>query len=276
MPSPNLESRYLPTVGQPPGPCASEVFSASRTAAWAVPVGDVRPYYCHSMDISARPAGPVLAGGTIAIPEFDSTFRETLETLLVWRRDVRRFVRDPVEPALVARLLDSACLAPSVGYSQPWRFVLVETPAARAAIRANFVECNRDALGDYAGERARLYASLKLAGLDDAPVHLAVFADTATSAGHGLGRRTMPEMLHYSVVTAVHTLWLVARAWGIGVGWVSILDPVHVRTALNLPGSWDLVAYLCMGYPQVDHPEPELARSGWQQRDPEARQVLRR
>ncbi len=223
-----------------------------------------------------RVTGPVLAGGRIAIPEFDSTFRETLETLLVWRRDVRRFVRDPVEPALVARLLDNACLAPSVGYSQPWRFVLVETSAPRAAVRANFIECNRDALGDYAGERARLYARLKLAGLDDAPVHLAVFADTAPSAGHGLGRRTMPEMVHYSVVTAVHTLWLVARAWGIGVGWVSILDPDRVRTVLDLPVSWDLVAYLCIGYPQVDQSEPELARTGWQQRDPEARRVVRR
>ena len=210
------------------------------------------------------------------VPDFDATFRDSLAALLVWRRDVRRFVRDAVDPALVDRLLDAACLAPSVGYSQPWRFVLVDSPDARAAVRANFAECNRQALTAYAGDRARLYAELKLAGLQEAPVQLAVFADTATPCGNGLGRRTMPEMLQYSVVTAVHTLWLVARAWGIGVGWVSILDPVRVRAALAVPPTWDLVAYLCIGYPEAEHAQPELARAGWEHADPEARRVLRR
>jgi 5,6-dimethylbenzimidazole synthase len=173
-------------------------------------------------------------------------------------------------------LLEAACRAPSVGYSQPWRFVLVESPEARAAVRENFLQCNREALAEYEGERARRYAELKLAGLDDAPVHLAVFADPETTAGHGLGRRTMPEMLRYSVVTAVYTLWLVARAWGVGVGWVSILEPERVRSALDVPPAWDLVAYLCIGYPETEHAQPELARAGWQQVDPEARRPLRR
>jgi 5,6-dimethylbenzimidazole synthase len=210
------------------------------------------------------------------VPDFDATFRDTLAELLIWRRDVRRFARDAVDPALVDRLLDAACRAPSVGYSQPWRFVAVDSVDARAAVRANFAESNREALAGYTGERAQLYAELKLAGLDDAPVQLAVFADTATACGEGLGRRTMPEMLHYSVVTAVHTLWLVARAWGIGVGWVSILDPGRVRTALAVPPAWDLVAYLCIGYPEGEHAQPELARVGWQQTDTEARRVHRR
>ncbi len=210
------------------------------------------------------------------MPEFDATFRDTLAELLVWRRDVRRFACGAVDPALVDRLVDAACRAPSVGYSQPWRFVLVDSPDARAAVRANFAECNGEALTAYAGERARLYAELKLAGLDEAPVQLAVFADTATASGNGLGRRTMPEMLHYSVVTAVHTLWLVARAWGIGVGWVSILDPARVQAALDVPPTWDLVAYLCIGYPDIQHAQPELARAGWEHADPEARRVLRR
>jgi 5,6-dimethylbenzimidazole synthase len=209
-------------------------------------------------------------------PRFDQLFREGLDALLLWRRDVRRFATAPLEPGILERLVERACLAPSVGYSQPWRFVLVESPQVRSQVRANFLACNREALAEYAGERARRYAELKLAGLDDAPVHLAVFADTGTEAGHGLGQRTMPAMLHYSVVTAVHTLWLVARAWGIGVGWVSILDPIGVRDSLDVPPSWDLVAYLCIGYPEAESPTPELARAGWQGADPDARLVHRR
>jgi len=209
-------------------------------------------------------------------PRFDELFRERLDDLLLWRRDVRRFKTDRLEAGAVERLIDRACLAPSVGYSQPWRFVLIESPEARSAVRANFLACNRDALAEYAGERARRYAELKLAGLDDAPVQLAVFADTGTDAGHGLGQRTMPAMLHYSVVTAVHTLWLVARAWGIGVGWVSILDPVALRESLDVPATWDLVAYLCIGYPETESPTPELARAGWQAADADARLVHRR
>lgn len=209
-------------------------------------------------------------------PRFDDVFREGLDELLKWRRDVRRFATAPLEPGVVERLIDRACLAPSVGYSQPWRFVLVESPQVRSAVRANFLACNREALAEYAGERARRYAELKLAGLDDAPVQLAVFADTATEAGHGLGQRTMPSMLQYSVVTAVHTLWLVARAWGIGVGWVSILDPAAVRESLDVSPSWELVAYLCIGYPEAESPTPELARAGWQSADADARLVHRR
>lgn len=207
---------------------------------------------------------------------FDEAFRERLEALLRWRRDVRRFRRHPVDPALVEHLLDLACLAPSVGHSQPWRFVRVETEAARAAVRANFAACNAAALADYEGERARLYARLKLAGLEEAPVQLAVFCDGATPSGTGLGRRTMPEMLPYSVVTAVHTLWLAARAHGLGLGWVSILDPARLRADLDVPAAWQPVAYLCLGYPEAEHDRPELERVGWQGVDPAARAVLLR
>lgn len=211
-----------------------------------------------------------------AAPRFDDGFCDALDTLLLWRRDVRRFQTTALEPGVVERLIERACLAPSVGYSQPWRFVLVGSLEARAGVRANFLSCNRDALAAYSGDRARRYAELKLAGLDDAPVQLAVFADKSTEAGLGLGRRTMPEMLHYSVVTAVHTLWLVARAWGIGVGWVSILDPIAVRETLDVNPSWDLIAYLCVGYPEAESPTPELARAGWQAIDADARLVHRR
>ncbi len=209
-------------------------------------------------------------------PAFGAGFRQQLEALFRWRRDVRRFRTDPLPPRLLEDLIQLAALAPSVGNSQPWRFVKVDEPARRAAIRDNFARCNADALAAYAGERARLYASLKLAGLERAPIHLAVFVDTGTAQGHGLGRQTMPETLTYSVVGAVHALWLAARAHGVGMGWVSILNAGEVRTTLDLPADWRLIAYLCLGYAEEDHRDPELERHGWQSRGEFERFIVQR
>jgi len=163
-------------------------------------------------------------------------------------------------------LIGLASLAPSVGLSEPWRFVTIDDPQRRAAIRRNFAACNAAALAGQADERSALYARLKLAGLDAAPVQLAVFADRATSQGHGLGRLTMPEMIEYSAVAAIHTLWLAARARGIGLGWVSILDPKEVTATLGVPGAWRLVGYLCLGYPESEDDVPALQRAGWEGR----------
>ena len=207
---------------------------------------------------------------------FDEAFQDKLRELIRWRRDVRRFRRDPLPPGTVERLIELASLAPSVGLSQPWRFVLVEEGARRAAVRANFERSNADALAAYAGERAQRYACLKLAGLDEAPLQLAVFADRGTAQGHGLGRRTMPEMAEYSAVMAIHTLWLVARAEGLGLGWVSILDPAEVMRALDVPPEWIFLGYFCLGYPQAEALTPELEREGWEQRRPWQDFVLRR
>jgi 5,6-dimethylbenzimidazole synthase len=197
---------------------------------------------------------------------FDHAFRAQLRDLLVWRRDVRRFRRDPLPGGALEALIELACLAPSVGLSQPWRFVIVEDNAARAAIRQNFEACNAEALATQDASRAGLYARLKLAGLAEAPCHLAVFADRSTEQGHGLGRHTMPEMIDYSAVTAVHTIWLAARAQGIGMGWVSILDPKVVAARLDVPQQWKFIGYFCLGYPEVDETIPELEQSGWEQR----------
>jgi 5,6-dimethylbenzimidazole synthase len=203
-------------------------------------------------------------------PKFDDLFRSQFAELLRWRRDVRRFRRDPVSAELLDTVIQFAALSPSVGYSQPWRFICVRDAGVRTAIRANFLECNKDALNSYQGERAALYAKLKLAGLDDAPEHLAVFCDMETDVGQGLGRRTMPEMLEYSAAIAVHTLWLASRAYGLGTGWVSILDPLEVKRILDAPSAWKLIAYLCIGYPEEEHLEPELARQNWERhRKPE-------
>jgi 5,6-dimethylbenzimidazole synthase len=209
-------------------------------------------------------------------PIFDDGFRARLNQLFAWRRDVRRFKPDPVASSLIEDLVRTATLAPSVGNSQPWRFVSVETLAAREAIIANFQACNAAALKSYEGERAALYANLKLAGLREAPVHLAVFCDHAVEAGFGLGRKTMPEALDYSVVAAVHGFWLYARAKNLGVGWVSILDPKDVCRALDVPPAWKLIAYLCVGFPLEEHLDPELERQDWQARLVENEKLHRR
>jgi 5,6-dimethylbenzimidazole synthase len=199
-------------------------------------------------------------------PCFDADFRKQLSELLVWRRDVRRFRLDPLPADTLGRLIQLASLSPSVGLSQPVRFVLVDDPARRRAVLQNFEECNAEALSALSSDRADHYARLKLSGLKEAPCQLGVFADRSTRQGHGLGRRTMPETIEYSAVVAIHTLWLAARAEGIGLGWVSILDPRQISSTLDVPEHWSFVAYLCLGYPQQMDDVPELAREGWDQR----------
>lgn len=199
-------------------------------------------------------------------PTFGVDFQHSFDDLLRWRRDVRRFKPAPLPEGLMDELLALAALAPSVGNSQPWRFVSVESPDKRTAMREHFQACNADALNDYSGEQAKQYAQLKLSGMDQAPVHLAVYCDRATDLGHGLGKKTMPETLDYSVVMAVHTLWLAARARGVGVGWVSIVEPRKVERILDTPKDWAFTAYLCIGYAQEEHDDPELVRHGWQDR----------
>ncbi len=197
---------------------------------------------------------------------FSEEFRREFRELLVWRRDVRRFRSTPLPEGLLAELLELTRLAPSVGLSEPWRFLRVEDIGARDAIRNEFERANGEALAGYSGEQAALYSRLKLAGIAEAPEHLAVFVDNATHKGAGLGRRTMPEMLEYSVISAITVLWLVARSHGVGMGWVSILEPAKVGEILGVPAEWGLVAYLCVGYPEEESCVPELERAGWEQR----------
>lgn len=202
------------------------------------------------------------------MPVFTEDFRSDLATLLHWRRDVRSFLRVPVEEALLSRCLAAFRDAPSVGLSAPWRIVRVASRAARTAALANFRAANAEALTGYDGARATRYAQLKLSGMEEAPVQLAVFCDEATPRGHGLGARTMPEMRRYSVVAAVTQFWLVTRAHGLGLGWVSILDAERARRDLDLPAEWRLVAYLCLGWPAEESDRPELDRAGWESRSP--------
>jgi 5,6-dimethylbenzimidazole synthase len=189
-------------------------------------------------------------------PEFDAEFRSRLYDLLRWRRDVRRFRRAALPLGTIERLIGIACLSPSVGLSEPWRFVIVEDEARRALIRQCFEACNKEALEMQEPDRAALYARLKLAGLDEAPCQLAMFSDRSTAQGAGLGRLTMPE----------HTLWLAARAEGIGLGWVSILAPARIAEILDVPADWVFIGHLCIGYPVAEDDTPALERAGWEHR----------
>ena len=199
-------------------------------------------------------------------PEFSDRFREELTLLMRWRRDVRRFKTDAISPEIVDALLTAANLAPSVGNAQPWRFIDIESDEARQKLIDNFSQANDHALQDYSGARASLYAQLKLAGLKEAPIIWAIFTEMEPEQGHGLGRKTMPETLHYSTVAAIQSLWLSARTYGVGIGWVSILDPEQIKVDLSIPDSWELTAVLCIGWPEENSETPELEKAGWEKR----------
>jgi len=198
--------------------------------------------------------------------EFSPNFHHELDKLLGKRRDVRRFLTTPVDEGLLSNCLDSFAKAPSVGLSEPWRIVRVRSDAAHAAALGNFHTANANALDGYSGDKAKLYAGLKLSGMQDTPVQLAVFCDEDTDKGAGLGAGTMPEMRRYSVVSAIMQFWLVLRAHGLGLGWVSILDPEQLKQDLTVPAPWSLVAYLCIGWPEEFTKTPELELAGWETR----------
>lgn len=183
------------------------------------------------------------------------------------RRDVRSgFLPEPLPEDLLLRLLEAAHNAPSVGLMQPWRFILIRDEEVRKAVHDIFTMANRKAAERYEGSRAELYRSLKLEGVLEAPQNLCVACDPASNQGHGLGRQSMPETAIYSAVCAIENLWLAARAEGVGVGWLSILDPDALKQLLGIPTSVVLVAYLCLGYVKGFEPRPELERLGWEQR----------
>lgn len=181
------------------------------------------------------------------------------------RRDVRgnRFVDRALEPECVDRLMEAALHAPSVGFSQPWEFVLVTDKDKRRQIRDSFDEVNAAAQPAF-GERQDAYGRLKLDGILEAPLNIAVFYKP--QEGPVLGQSAMPEAGLYSVVCAVQNMWLMARALNIGMGWVSILDPERVKQVLGRPENYRLVAYLCVGYTDGFYARPELEILEWERR----------
>ena len=201
--------------------------------------------------------------------EFEMAEREAVYRAIATRRDVRRgFIAKPLPDELIRRLLTAAHCAPSVGLMQPSRFVLIRDVATRQAVHDAFLEANEKALATYTGARREQYANLKLEGILEAPQNLCILSAPHSERGHQLGRHTMPETAVYSTVCAIQNLWLAARAEGVGVGWVSILDPTRLREILHVPGEVLPVAYLCLGYVDRFAAEPELERFGWESRIP--------
>ncbi|MGH9595200.1 MAG: 5,6-dimethylbenzimidazole synthase [Edaphobacter sp.] len=202
-------------------------------------------------------------------PAFDENEREAVYRAIRERRDVRRgFLPEPMPDELLNKLLEAAHNAPSVGLMQPWRFIVIRNLEVRRAIHTIFLDANLQALAGYEGERRQNYTGMKLEGILEAPQNLCIVCDSQSTQGHQLGRRTMPETALYSAVCAVQNLWLAARSEGIGVGWVSILDPKLLRNALKVPERITPIAYLCLGYVEAFATEPDLERAGWEKRTP--------
>jgi 5,6-dimethylbenzimidazole synthase len=200
---------------------------------------------------------------------FDESERGAVYRAIRERRDVRRgFLPEAIPDQLLHRLLEAAHNAPSVGLMQPWRFIVVRDLAIRQKVHEIFLKANEQAMAAYKGERQQNYSGMKLEGILEAPQNLCVVCDSQSSQGHQLGRRTMPETAIYSAVCAVQNLWLAARAEGIGVGWVSILEPNSLRNTLKIPDQITPVAYLCLGYVDAFSKEPDLERAGWEKRTP--------
>jgi len=199
---------------------------------------------------------------------FSEADRRGVYRAIYERRDVRSsFKPDEIPDEVLARLLDAAHHAPSVGLMQPWGFIVIRDRPVRQTVYEIFDRASRAAAQIYTADRRAMYDTLKLAGILEAPINLCVTCDEATVRGHGLGRQTMRETALYSTVCAVQNLWLAARAEGVGVGWVSILDVDELRATLDIPRVVVPVAYLCLGYVTEFGAQPELELKGWEQRE---------
>ena len=201
--------------------------------------------------------------------EFSAEQRRGLYRAIHERRDIREFRSDPVPPDTLARIIRAAHHGPSVGFMQPWDFILVSNVETRGRVKELFEKERRAAAQFFDDSRRSQYLSLKLEGIMEAPVNLCVTCDP-TRGEEVLGRNSMPETDVYSTCCAVQNLWLAARAEGVGMGWVSILKLPQLRRILGIPPHIVPVAYLCLGYPVEFAPEPLLQSSGWRDRLPVA------
>ncbi|MCE6951318.1 5,6-dimethylbenzimidazole synthase [Cereibacter sphaeroides] len=198
---------------------------------------------------------------------FGDAERQALYDIIAERRDVRdEFLPDPIDPSMLRRVLEAAHLAPSVGFMQPWNFILIRDAERRAAVHAAFLRANAEAAELFPTEKRDTYRSLKLEGIRKAPLNIVVTCDRDRCGPVVLGRTHNAEMDLYSTVCAVQNLWLAARAEGLGVGWVSIYREEELRTLLNIPERVRIVAYLCIGHVDRFYTAPELALKGWRQR----------
>jgi 5,6-dimethylbenzimidazole synthase len=200
---------------------------------------------------------------------FAESQKQGVYNAIYQRRDVRnQFLPDAIPDELLHKLLDAAHHAGSVGFMQPWSFIVVRSGEIKRKVKHLFEQANKRASAVFEGERRALYSRLKLEGILESPVNICVTCDPARHGPHVLGRHTVRETDIYSTCCAIQNLWLAARAEGIGMGWVSILDPAELRTILQIPEHVIPVAYLCLGYVTEFLPQPELESAGWLSRVP--------
>ncbi|WP_339753521.1 5,6-dimethylbenzimidazole synthase [uncultured Marinobacter sp.] len=200
---------------------------------------------------------------------FSEAQRQGLYRAIYERRDVRsQFLPYPIPADVLARLLNAAHHAPSVGFMQPWDFIVIDSTEVRKSVLDIFEEENRKAANNYSGEHNTRYKSLKLQGILESPINLCITCDRSRGGTHVLGRNSIFETDLFSTCLAVQNLWLAARAEGIGVGWVSILDQQKLAATLGLPERVYPLAYLCLGYVREFLEQPELQAKGWRSRLP--------
>ena len=199
-----------------------------------------------------------------AIGEFSEPAKEAVYNCIALRRDIRHFRTDrEVDPETLLRILGAAHRAPSVGLSQPWGFVVVKDVAARGRIRASFLRARAVEAARYTPVRAQAYLAHRLEGILEAPLNLCVAVDLRARDEPVLGTTFQQDTLRASACCAVQNLWLAARAEGVGVGWVSIVEPQVLRAELALPAGVEPVAYLCVGYPVAFRSRPMLEETAW-------------
>lgn len=200
---------------------------------------------------------------------FSEAERKAVYKAIYTRRDVRdQFLPDMIAEEVLHKLLDAAHHAPSVGFMQPWNFIIIRAPEDRERMWQAFNKANEEAAGMFRGERQFTYRSLKLEGIRKAPVNICVTCDRTRGGDIVLGRTHNPNMDLYSTVCAIQNLWLAARAEGVGMGWVSIFNDADLRALLNIPDRIEIVGYLCLGYVEQLYERPELEVKGWNRRTP--------
>ncbi|HEY3681235.1 MAG TPA: 5,6-dimethylbenzimidazole synthase [Bradyrhizobium sp.] len=201
--------------------------------------------------------------------EFSPAERDAVYKCILNRRDVRgQFLADAIPDDVLARILNAAHHAPSVGFMQPWDFIIVRSPRIKQRVRDAFETANAEAAGMFEDERQKAYRKLKLEGIVEAPIGICITCDRSRTGSVVLGRTHQADMDLYSAVCAVQNLWLAARVENIGVGWVSIIKHDDLRAALGIPQSIQPIAYLCAGYVSHFLQKPELETAGWLPRVP--------
>ncbi len=198
--------------------------------------------------------------------EFSEIHKQGLYQAIFKRRDIRSFNSKPIPPKVLGKVLHAAHNAGSVGFMQPWNFIIIDNNRIKQKVAENFKEANSQARTHFKGERQELYDSLKLEGIRDAPINICVTCDRSRFGPHVLGRNTIFETDIYSTCCAVQNLWLAARAEGLAVGWVSILNTDQIRKDLDLPDNVIPIAYLCIGHTDKFEDKPILESKGWTDR----------